>query len=73
MGIIHGLTKKYPQKKFYLLTRLDLPEHEKITLQDVLHSLKIYSLSLPYLNQSVPRPIKPSIECCKLVPKGLPS
>ena len=41
MGIIHGLTKKYPQKKFYLLSPgLICPNMKKITLQDVLHSLK---------------------------------
>lgn len=41
MGIIHGLTKKYPQKKFYLLSPgLICPNMKKITLQDVLLSLK---------------------------------
>lgn len=41
MGIIHGLTKEYPQKKFYLLSPgLICPNMKKITLQDVLLSLK---------------------------------
>ena len=41
MGIIHGLMKDYPEKNFYLLSPgLVCPNMKKITLQDVLNSLK---------------------------------
>lgn len=54
MGIIHGLTKKYPQKKFYLLSPgLICPNMKKITLQDVLHSLKNLQ---PVI--TVPKPVR---------------
>jgi quinolinate synthase len=41
MGIIHGLKKRYPQKKFYLLTPgLVCPNMKKITLREIAASLQ---------------------------------
>lgn len=41
MGIMHGLTKKHPDKKFYLLSAgMVCPNMKKITLREVLASLQ---------------------------------
>ncbi|HHT48960.1 MAG TPA: quinolinate synthase NadA [Firmicutes bacterium] len=41
MGIIHGLKKRYPDKRFYLLTpRLVCPNMKKTTLKDVAAALR---------------------------------
>ena len=54
MGIIHGLKKRYPEKKFYLLTpRLVCPNMKKTTLRDVVTALRTLQ---PVI--TVPEPIR---------------
>ncbi|NLY91151.1 MAG: quinolinate synthase NadA [Firmicutes bacterium] len=54
MGIIHGLKKRYPEKRFYLLTpRLICPNMKKTTLQDVVNALRTLQ---PVI--TVPEPVR---------------
>ncbi|HBR34891.1 MAG TPA: quinolinate synthase [Firmicutes bacterium] len=54
MGILHGLKKRYPDKRFYLLTpRLVCPNMKKTTLLDVARSLRTLE---PVI--SVPEPVR---------------
>ncbi|HEY8391440.1 MAG TPA: quinolinate synthase NadA [Capillibacterium sp.] len=54
MGIIHGLKKRYPEKRFYLLTpRLVCPNMKKTTLQDVVRALRTLE---PVI--TVPEPVR---------------
>ncbi|HHW11712.1 MAG TPA: quinolinate synthase NadA [Firmicutes bacterium] len=60
MGIIHGLKKRYPDKRFYLLTpKLVCPNMKKTTLADVAAALRTLQ---PVI--TVPEPIRSQARRC---------